>query len=542
MLAALLLSVGASAAAPGAQSYAADVRMENGLPRWEGEGLRWDGEVLVIESAGVYRLEGALAGSLRVECAGATELVLCGFSAEGAACALYSESTALTLTLAADFGESALCQSGSAGGAALLCEGALLLRGEGALRLTAEGRALRVKGSRLAEGSFRMEGGSVTATAASDGVKAESIELAGGALTLTAASDGLHAETALTVSGGSHRIVCGNGGGLAINRQDSGGVGGGPRMPGASMGSEETEDSKALESGKALKSDGDISIFGGSLYLGCDDDAVHAAGELLIDDGDITVSCNDDGLHADGDIIINGGRILLEDCFEGIEGTNVTINGGDIDVFSVNDGLNTASGEMGFSLFGGASTLFEMNGGELDIVITGNSSNLGDGVDANGSFHMNGGRLTASTASGTLENGLDSGSNFLVTGGILAAGGNSGMQESASADSTQPTAVLSLGATVAGGTECVITDSAGRLVMSYTPANQCTCLIVSHPDFVLGQSYTLTAGTLTQEFTFDTVSYSSSGEMGGFPGGGPGGGRGSREPSGEASAESAEAE
>ena len=216
----------------------------------------------------------------------------------------------------------------------------------------------------------------------------------------------------------------------------------------------------------------------------------------------------------------------MEDCFEGIEASNVTINGGDTDVFSVNDGLNTTSGEMGFMPFGssGSSSVFEMNGGTLDIVITGTTSNLGDGVDANGSFTMNGGYLTASTVGGTMENGLDSGSNFLVTGGIIAASGNSGMQESASASSTQCTAVLSLGSYVSGGTECLVTDSDGEVLIAYTPANACNCIIVSHPDFEIGGTYTLTAGSLTQSFTFSSVSYSSSGEMSGGPGGGFGGG------------------
>ncbi len=534
---ALLLTAGALAAEPGTGTWTADIRVENGLPTWEGEGVSWDGEALVLTQAGSYRLQGALPGYVRVECAGVAELLLCGFSAQGASCAIYSEASVLTLTLAADFGENRLSQAGgSEDGAAIVCKGGLVIRGEGALSLEAAGRGIQCKDSRLAEGLFRLESGALSVTAGKDGIKAATAELLGGALTVNAALDGLHSELGTLVSGGEYAITCGNGGGLAINRQTNDMMGGGPALPGASMGSEEqTEDSKSTVSCKALKSDGDIEILGGVLRLGCDDDAVHAAGDLIIEDGNITISCNDDGLHADGDITINGGRILLEDCFEGIEGTNITINGGDIDVFSVNDGLNTSSGEMGFSPFGGSSTLFAMNGGELDIVITGNVSNQGDGVDANGSFHMNGGRLTASTASGTLENGLDSGSNFLVTGGILAASGNSGMQESASDDSTQPAAVLSLGATVPGGTECVITDSAGSVVMTYTPAQQCTCLIVSHPDFQIGESYTLTAGTVTTEFTFDTVSYSSSGEMGGGPG--PGGNRGGRMASGEASEE-----
>lgn len=622
-----LLSGNALAAAPGADSYTADIRFENGLALWEGQAVSWDGSCLSLSQSGVYRLEGSLNGYIQIDTAGPVELVLCGLTVQAESVALYGKSCeSLTLTLAADFGQSSFTQSGTNGdAAAVLCQAPLTIQGGGSLLLQAQANGLvaegglsitggsigvvsgqeglRARDSRTAAGAFAISGGNitvnagdhglraedslsvtgglVTVSAGGDGLKGGSVELSGGSVTisaqdegvdadrftlsggsllldsqgngakagtitvsggslaLTAALDGLHAEQELTVTGGELSLTCGGGGGDAISTVDSGSImmgGGGGRRGASTEASTEAGAEAAAEttaaadvSAKALKSDGGITVTGGLITISSADDSIHATGSVLVEDGSITIISNDDGIHADEDITINGGRILVEDCFEGIEAANITINGGDTDVFSVNDGLNTTSGEMGFMPFGGGSdSLFEMNGGTLDIVITGTSANLGDGVDANGSFVMNGGSLTASTVGGTMENGLDSGSNFVVTGGIIAASGNSGMQESAAAESTQCTAVLSLGSYVSGGTECLVTDSEGNILITYTPANACNCIIVSHPDFEIGGTYTLTAGDLSQSFTFSSVSYSSSGEMGAS--GGPGGGRGGMRP------------
>lgn len=623
-----LLMGSAWASAPGAGTYTADIRCENGQPLWTGEGVSWDGQTLRLSQPGLYRLEGALDGRVAVDCSGEAELLLCGFSAQGESYALYGACSALTVSLAADFGQSSLSQSLlDEDAAAIVCEGSLTIGGSGSLllqgaasgaicqgTLTVSGgsigvvsglEGLRARDSRTAAGDILLSGGSLTVragdnglrakgtlavtgglvsvTSGADGLKASSLELSGGSLSISAQDegadgdsfllsggslnldsrgngvkaadilvsggslvlscdlDGLHAAQTLTISGGELDLCCGGGGGNAINTVDMGSMmmmGGGRNRMGSSEASTEataTDTAAADVSAKALKSDGGILITGGSITISSADDSIHATGSITIEDGELFIISNDDGIHADQDLTINGGQIRIEDCFEGLEASNITINGGDTDVFSVNDGLNTTSGEMGFMPFSTAgsstSSLFEMNGGTLDIVITGNTSNLGDGVDANGSFLMNGGYLTASTIGGTMENGLDSGSNFVVTGGIIAASGNSGMQETAAATSTQCTAVLSLSSYVSGGTECVVTDSEGTVLMTYTPANQCNCIILSHPDFEIGGSYTLTAGSLSQEFTFSSVSYSSSGEMGGFGsfgGGFGGGGRGGR--------------
>ena len=587
-----LLGTGALAAAPGAESFTADIRLENGSAAILGTGAELADGILSITEPGRYRLEGSLTGRIEVRSSGAVELVFCGLSVQGDSVALYAKSgESLTVTLASDFGQSSLSQSSDSEDAAVILSnipltvngsGSLLLQGAsggviakgsltvagGSIGVLCGGNGLQAKDSRSDSGSILLSGGNLTVQAGGDALKAASIEIAGGlvslsardegadaealvlsggqlsltsqgngakantitvsggSLTLNAALDGLHALEMLQISGGELSLTCGGGGGDAINTVDSGSgmmMGGPGRGRGASAEATTTTTTAVTAdvSAKALKSDGDISVTGGCITVSSADDSIHAAGRVTVDEGQITLVSNDDGIHADEAIVINGGTILVEDCFEGIEASNITLNGGDTDIFSVNDGLNTTSGEMGFPPFGGSSSssLFEMNGGTLDIVITGNMMNLGDGVDANGSFIMNGGYLTASTVGGTMENGLDSGSNFVVNGGIIAASGNAGMQESAAATSTQCTAVLSLNGYVYGGTECTVTDSEGKVLLTYTPANACTCIIVSHPDFEIGGSYTLTAGSLSQSFSFSSVSYSSSGEMGGRPGG-----------------------
>ena len=82
---------------------------------------------------------------------------------------------------------------------------------------------------------------------------------------------------------------------------------------------------------------------------------------------------------------------------------------------------------------------------------------------------------------------------------------------------SRTTVLVTFGGTTSG--EIRISDSEGNVVASYTPEKEYQCVVISHPDLKVGETYTVTGGDLTTtvELT-DTITGSGFGGMGGFPG------------------------
>lgn len=369
-----------------------------------------------------------------------------------------------------------------------------------------------------AENSLEISGGRIDITAGNNGIRSGGgIVISDGTIALVSAKHAVEAVTQIAVSGGQLSIQAGGGGGNAINQVDGGAVMGGGWNQGATMSSADQV------TGKGLKCDGDIIITGGDLQISSSDDAIHSSADILIEDGSITIITNDDAMHGDVGLVINGGQIDIQDCFEGLEAYTIDLNGGDLRIRAVNDGVNANGPETmnwNQTQTTEGETYIRMTGGTLDVVITGNSQNLGDGMDSNGSFYFDGGVLTVSTFGGTMESGIDYGSgSFIITGGAMIAAGSSSMAETISTASTQCCALLLLNSLAPAGTEVVITDSSGNVVWSAVMTNTFNSVVITHPDLQLGQVYTVTMGsqTATMDFTQSTV-INQSGGMGGMGG------------------------
>ncbi len=392
------------------------------------------------------------------------------------------------------------------------------------------------------EGDITITGGDVSILSTDDGIRGANVTVSAGNIIIDAGCDGIQAETLLFIAGGNFQITAGGGGGDASSHAgESFGMGGG--MGGASGETETSSDTSA----KGLKSDGDVAISGGTFDLSTSDDSIHCAGLCTIDGGIMTICSSDDAIHADDMLVINDGTITVTDCFEGLEAYAIEIHGGEIDLRSVNDGINANGPEtMGMGGFGGASgetngetedsatdsvsgssiTYYRQTGGSVNLVVTGSMSNIGDGLDSNGSVYIEGGTLIISTDGSTQEGAIDyGGGEFVITGGTVIAGGSSMMQESLSTSSTQCCAILSTN-TQATGTEVTILDADGNILASAVMEDSFSCLILSHPDMTVGNVYTVTYGTesATLDFTSTTVINSSGGfGMGSMGGGMPGG-------------------
>ena len=387
----------------------------------------------------------------------------------------------------------------------------------GSLAVTAGGDALRADAGRVTAGTAELRDGSVRLVSGDDGIHADRILVVDGAvLSVDSQSDGLQAAEDLTVTGGTLSITAGGGGGKAIEHA------------GESFGPWSRNAAEETASAKGLKSDGSITISGGVIDLNTADDSIHCETLFTMDGGTVTICSSDDAVHAGDMLVVNDGVLRIDDCFEGLEAYAVEIHGGDVVIRAVNDGINANGSEMMFmrgsdeaeaaetepaSLSGSSVTYVLLAGGKLDLAVTGNMQNQGDGIDSNGAVYITGGEHIVSTYGSFMENGLDTGwGGPVVTGGMVIAGGSSTMTEGFGSASTQCAAVVAT-SYMPDGTEVVLSDSEGNVLWDVVLADAFSCLQISHPAMQVGQVYTLTYGgeSATLDFTSSNLVNNSRG-------------------------------
>lgn len=257
---------------------------------------------------------------------------------------------------------------------------------------------------------------------------------------------------------------------------------------------------------KGLKVTGGLLISGGNYAIDSADDAIHAKGSVAVNGGEFQIKTGDDGIHTDETLNITAGTVSITECYEGLEGLNIAISGGDVDLVATDDGLNAAGGNddsgnggmrPGGDHFGGMSSSSKgsivISGGDLYI----NAS--GDGIDANGSLLISGGStvVVGPTRGDTAT--LDYDTSGVITGGIFIGTGASGMAQTFS-DSQQGVIAVQVGNATAG-TQITLTASDGTERVSYAPELDFNVVILSTPSIYKGETYTLTVGDISQEFT-----------------------------------------
>lgn len=362
-------------------------------------------------------------------------------------------------------------------------------------------------------------GAKLAITSGKDGIHAENdddetlgwLYIESGAFTISAEGDGISAAAYMTILDGTFDITTGGGSvNSASQSSDSwggfmgggpGGKGGhGPAAPSTSSG----DDSTSI---KGLKASGDMTISGGSFTIDSADDAVHSNSNITISGGTFTLSSGDDGFHADTNLHIADGIIRVTESYEGLEGECIDISGGDISLVSSDDGINAAGGTdssgfggyRGNDKFGGGSSsssaYIHISGGTIFM----NAS--GDGIDANGSLTISGGTVTVYGPTNGDTSVLDYDNTAVITGGTFIGTGASMMAQTFS-DSEQGVLSLSVG-NQAAGTSITLTDSAGSTLISVEPNLPFAIVILSTPDMVKGERYTITVGSASGTFEAD---------------------------------------
>lgn len=169
---------------------------------------------------------------------------------------------------------------------------------------------------------------------------------------------------------------------------------------------------------------------------------------------------------------------------------HLTVNGGNINIRSDNDGINT--NEDGVSVT-------TINAGTLHIIAGLGAE--GDGIDSNGYLVINGGTIVAA-ANPAADAGMDSDLGSYINGGTVAAFGST--MDWAESDSKQVTMNLQFAQNQSSGASVVLAYPDGTPVFAYDPnqddilgenVRQYMGAIVSSPNLQVGQSYELYLGS-----------------------------------------------
>lgn len=383
-----------------------------------GEGAAIDENCITISESGVYKINGELEnGIIYISCRETVKLIMENAvinNNEGAAIISQcekliiecSEGTENSLSDGREYSYSRSFENADKHEAALYTEGALLITGDGLLKvygnkseavtagnLTVKGRvyAAAEDNGIIADGGISLEGAELQISAEKDGIKTDSdISFKDSSITVDAGNDGVQAKGKLSAENAVFDIL--TSGNIEADAELS------------SKGIKAAEltlsqcDITINSTDHSLKSDGAVEISGGTLILS---------------------SSMGKGITAEGALTLSGGEITVSESNEGIESkSTLTINGGILDITSSDDGINTGGEDMT------ADHSIIINDGTV-IVNAG-----GDGLDSNGNIDINGGTVVVfgpvSDGNSPLDWG-ERGFSLNLTGGKVLALGSMGM-------------------------------------------------------------------------------------------------------------------
>ena len=368
-----------------------------------------------------------------------------------------------------------------------------------------------------ANDSVRIANASVTVDAGKDGIHAENtddaalgfIYISSGNINVEAEGDGIAAGAYMQIADGTIRLLTGGGSenGSKTSSDSYGGFMGGGNRPGHSSSSSTADDSGT--SMKGLKAGNSILISGGTVTVDSADDAIHSDVSVTINGGTFEIASGDDGVHAEDTLIITACSMNISESYEGLEAQEIYVKGGTIVLNSSDDGLNASGGTDSSGMTGGRDGMFGGGGGmssSSDGVIEVSGGNLtvyasGDGLDANGTLTISGGFVYVANPKSGDTSVLDSDVSPVITGGTFISTGSTTMMAQSFASSSAQGVIACTTGTQSAGSTVTVTDSDGNTVISYEAEYSFVLVIISSPDIVKGDTYTLTVGSTSGSIT-----------------------------------------
>lgn len=367
-----------------------------------------------------------------------------------------------------------------------------------------------------ANDSVRIANASITIDAGKDGIHSENtydpslgfVYILSGSMNIEAEGDGVSAGSYLQIKSGAIQLL--TGGGYKNGTKESSGsyggfMGGGrPDRPVSSTVAEESSTSM-----KGLKAVSDILISDGTITIDSADDSIHSNASITIDGGTFKIASGDDGVHADDTLTVTSCNMNVSNSYEGLESQTIYLKGGDIEITSSDDGINASGGTDSSGTSGGRDGMFggkggmgggmssssngviEISGGKLTVYAG------GDGIDSNGRLAISDGYVYVANPTSGDTSVLDADISPIITGGtFISTGATTMMAQSFDTSSTQGVIAFTTG-TQSAGSAITVKDASGNTLISYEAEYTYVLVIISSPDIVKDETYTLTVGSVS---------------------------------------------
>ncbi len=257
---------------------------------------------------------------------------------------------------------------------------------------------------------------------------------------------------------------------------------------------------------------------------------------IMIEDGSIIINASDDGLNAASASSTaatdNAGDTTMTSNSASEAATmsmNKTLGSEDITVTTATDEVITSSATIetpepgdDTSQSGGPGRMkpgqapdgvdensyISISGGTITI------NAKGDGIDSNGSFYISGGTVYVNGPTDNGNGSLDYNGTAKITGGSIVAVGSSGMAQGFDDTSTQCSLLYLLSSDAAGGSTVTLKDKEGKEVISFTPNKTYQSVVISSPNLIQGETYTLICSNQSYEITLNSIATSNGQGMG----------------------------
>ena len=204
-----------------------------------------------------------------------------------------------------------------------------------------------------------------------------------------------------------------------------------------------------------LTSSGYTATASGVYIVGSPDDGIHSNNDMSVTGGTINIASSDDGISVANTLNITGNstNVDITEAYEGIEAASVVVGNGstspEVTIYSNDDGINAASKTSAYvyadtseekytkTTTAKSGNTLTVNSGSVNIYIDSENAKTatlsgksvsykasGDGMDANGSIAINGGKVYVFGQSTGDNSPLDSDTGMTIADGatVLAVG------------------------------------------------------------------------------------------------------------------------